>query len=168
MTHRALFLLGGLTALLIVVALSVQASAAGPNELPLSSADIATARGAPIAVGGKETLTTTWGTTPAALFTTDLSTTNRVKTRYVQNVRVTNRHATQTLCVFDLPWHASNTCAVQCAASGRTCSGASTDGAPILAGTTWSEAWTGTACLCAVGSAASTTATAERVQRLPQ
>jgi hypothetical protein len=161
-----------LTVVLVLVVMLAMPKPAGAQTTrvvpPLSSADVSTARSAPIAQGGKEVVTSTWGTTPAAIFAVDVTAgTNRTSPRFVQNIRITNRHASQTLCVFDLAWHASNNCTTQCAAAVRTCSGASTDGAPIAAGASYAESWTGDACLCAVGSAASTTATAERVMRYP-
>lgn len=142
-------------------------SHAQSTEPALSWSDIQTARTAPISRGGKEMLTTTWGTTPSALFVADVASTVR-STRVFQNIRVTNRHVSQALCVFDVAWSGATSCNALCAAaSSRTCTGAATDGAPIMAGGVYTETWDGSACLCAVASAAATMATSERVLRSP-
>lgn len=135
-----------------------------------TSAIIVTARAMPISQGGKEIRSTSWGTTAASIWSADVPAAAHNRIDYVQNVRITNTHATQKLCVFDVAWSGATTCSDLCAAATtRTCAaGASTDGAVIMPGASYSEGWDGTACLCAVGSASTTTAVAERVMRYPR
>jgi hypothetical protein len=165
MSRSVLFfgMLLGLFALALIVPPDARAQLAAG----LSAGDVTTARAAPITRGGKEVVTSTASTTPKALFSTDVGSTLKVSTVYTQNIRVANRHASQTACIFDLAWAGVSTCQTLCAAASGTCSGASTDGAPIPAGGSYTESWDGTACLCIVASGASTTFTAERVMRSP-
>lgn len=160
---HAFLLFAGFIALGVLIAPSTRAQLSPFPASSLSAADVTTARGAPITQGGKSVVTSTAGTTPKAPFS-DVSSANRVAT-YVQNIRVANRHASQGLCVFDLAWSGASTCQTLCAASSGTCSAAATDGAYVPPGGSYSESWDGTACLCFVGSGASTTYTAERVAR---
>ena len=82
----------------------------------------------------------------------------------VQNIRVTNRHATQDLCVFFVD--RTSDCAVECPAATKTCSGAATDGDHIGAGKSLDlPPIDGTVCACGIASALATTTTASRVAR---
>lgn len=116
---------------------------------------------APIAPDEWGVRTQTIGTTPVHLFSTDPST---VSSLFVQNLRVTNRSASNGVCV---SFHTLVTdCATTCGASGITCSGTGTDGDYLAPSSTYPPiAITGRMCACAVASAASTVVTAARIQR---
>lgn len=109
--------------------------------------------------------TSSVGTTPTAAFATDLSTTQQTDA-FVQQFTVFNTHASQSLCVKPIAWaSAGANCAAKCAAQTITCSGAATDGKAISAGAEWPGNFDGTACVCVVGSGASTTFQSTRVVR---
>lgn len=135
---------------------------------PLGSSEIAKGRGEPIglmpdgATPEFDTNTVSVGTSAAALIA-EVALANRVAT-YVQNLKITNRHASQTVCVWFKAVLASD-CATRCAASPLTCNLSTTDGDPIAPGGIQEVPLQGTMCACAIASGAATTTTTARTQR---
>lgn len=82
---------------------------------------------------------------------------------FLQEVRISNRHATNGLCWAPAPL--VTTCDDACGASTITCDETATDGDFIAAGTSIVMPITGMDCACIVASAASTVTTATRVKR---
>lgn len=117
----------------------------------------------PLTQGEKLTVTTDFGTSLAALVSTDISAGEK-DAEYVQLLRITNRSG-NTLCYGDEAWSGSDSCATICSGSSMTCDGSSTDGAPVPTGESVTDAFDGTSCICARADAATTTATVERTVR---
>lgn len=108
--------------------------------------------------------TDTVSTTPKAAFATDLTTAQRTDA-YTQEIVIQNIDVTtpaDNLCIGEVAWSGVTTCTALCAASGLTCSAASTDGVHTTA---WQRRYDGTTCLCVVGSAAVVNYQSERVLR---
>lgn len=99
--------------------------------------------------------TTNVGTTPAGAFATDLTSVQQ-SDAYTQEMLIQNTHASQNLCVKPIAWSGVTTCTALCAASGYTCSAASTDGWRLVAGQAQEFRFDGTNCVCVVGSGATT------------
>lgn len=134
-------------------------SGAPATERRLSVAEVQTARGAPIRQGKKEVVTSASVSTTGTEIFTDLAATER-RIDFVQNIRITNRASSGTICIYDKPF------ATACSSSPPTCDGTATDtGAPVLASQTLTEAWDGDTRLCWRASGASIIGTAERVAR---
>lgn len=106
------------------------------------------------------------GTTETEAVTASISSGYRNKNS-VQVVTVTNKHATQYVCFFNVDWSdGDNNCATTCAAATVTCNGtAASDGSYVLPGTQRTFTLYGDQCPCVVGSAASTTFSADRIYR---
>lgn len=154
-----------LLALAAVAALFAQTTVAQVLPTKLNAADVTTSRGAPVdddewASAGSNAL----GTTEAFPFAADLTSDQR-SALFVQNIRVTNRHASNFVCFFPVDYSAG--CATDCPAATRTCSASANDGDAIAPGASYSISLTGTECPCLVASAASTTFSAARVGRFP-
>jgi hypothetical protein len=139
---------------------------------PLSAPEITQARAKPVKASENDKHTQDIGTTPVHLLRSDLTADQRSDERFVQIVRITNRHASQTLCW--APFAFSSQCATTCSGSGLTCSGATpvdggvtTDGDPIPPGVSIEVPLASDQCACAVGSASGTKATAMRFKRGP-
>lgn len=164
MARNHLFIVAALAALACALLIVSDASAQLTADR-LSAADVTTARGAPVdddewaSTGGSAL-----GTTEAFPFAADLSSTQRVAS-FTQNIRITNRHASNFICFFPVDYSAG--CATDCPAATRTCSAGVNDGDAIAPGASYSIALTGTECPCVVASGASTTFSAARVGRLP-
>lgn len=126
-----------------------------------SAADITTMRGAP-ARAAAEYSTASVTTSIAAIFSSDVTTKTA---ELAQNILVTNRHASNNLCVFWVARSTTETCNTAKCGSGPTCSGASTDASLVLPGNQRSFILSGEVCACWIASAASTLATAERIAR---
>lgn len=161
---RKHILIVALCALAALALLSLP-SAAQLAAAKLVAADVTTARGAPIstadwASSGSSAL----GTTEAFPFAADLTSDQRV-VNFTQNVRVTNRHATNFVCFFPVAYSAG--CATDCPAATRTCSGGANDGDAIAPGASYATSLTGLDCPCVVASGASTGISVARVARFP-
>lgn len=104
------------------------------------------------------------GTTEIEAVTADVASAFRTKDN-LQIVTLTNLHASQNLCFFQVDYN-SEDCNTTCAAETVTCDGtAASDGAYILPSTQRTFTLFGDQCACVVGSAASTTFSADRVYR---
>lgn len=104
------------------------------------------------------------GTTEIEAVTADVASAQRSKD-HLQIVTLTNLHASQNLCFFQVDYNDED-CGTTCAAETVTCDGtASSDGAYILPSTQRTFTIFGDQCACVVGSAASTTFSADRVYR---
>jgi hypothetical protein len=130
----------------------------------LTLAEAQKARAAPLTPDDvTATHTQSLGTTAAPLFSADLDSAYR-KNDVVQDLRISNRSSANTVCVWFK--QLSTDCSTTCAASPKTCSGASTDGEPIAPSSFLTAPITGKlACVCGIASAASTTTTATRIVR---
>ena len=124
---------------------------------------ITIAREAPVTAAQFEVHTQAVSTTPVHVFSADLTVTTQRIAGFLQEVRISNRHASNGLCWKPVTFATS--CAATCAASSITCSGAATDGDFIAPGSWISLPITGLECACAIASAAATTTTAARVKR---
>ena len=112
------------------------------------------------------TATATVGTTPVELTTTDATAAQSGK---VMIYTVSNYHASQYLCVDEMDFsdQGSTDCNTDCAGGGFTCDGTiATDGKHrVMPSSQRSLSFAGDRCVCVVGSAASTSFSAERVIR---
>jgi hypothetical protein len=147
---------------------SIEALRGAPSQVPsrtdrLLSAQIA--RQAPAVPDELFIFTKTVGTSAGPLFTTDLAAGLRTRA-YVQNLRITNRHANQTVCVW-FPLFATS-CEATCTATAKTCAGTSGDGDPILPASSYTIPVTGDACACAVATGSGTVVSSSRVGRDPR
>lgn len=98
-------------------------------------------------------------TTPEAAFTTDLTTAQKIDA-YTQQFTIRNTSSDTggtavLICWKPVAWSGVQTCNALCAASGVTCSGASTDGFHLTGGMEVARRLDGTNCICVVGQAAS-------------
>lgn len=137
---------------------------AQPTAPELRYDQIAQVRARPVAATAEEEcFTQAIGATPVHVFNTDEASTDRDYAR-VQNVRVSNRHATQGLCLKPITFATS--CAATCSGSTLTCSGAATDGDFLAAGPVpYVLPIDGTMCMCGAATGAGTTTTACRIHR---
>jgi hypothetical protein len=162
-----------LAVLSLFVLVFVATRAASQTVASVSAADVQTARSAPIrASQWVGAVTTSVGTSTSALVDGDIFEGDNDDTLLFQECRVTNRHATQTLCytVIDRATSGASGCATDCAAlsaGALTCSGGAADGDPILASSTAIVPITAAECICGEASGASTTTTAACVRRRP-
>jgi len=106
------------------------------------------------------------GTTETEAVTANIASGYRNKNS-VQVVTITNKHASQNICFFNVDFSdGDNNCATTCAAETVTCDGtAATDGSYVLPGTQRTFTLYGDQCPCVVGSAATTTFSADRIYR---
>lgn len=122
----------------------------------------------PVGTGGvaTNTATSTVGTTEVECVTDDIP--NTAAARNDSNpafYTVTNRHASQLLCVFNVDYNGATDCNTTCAAETRTCDGtASTMAQPVPPNFGQRDfTFTTDQCVCVVGAAAGTDFTCERV-----
>jgi hypothetical protein len=148
---------------LVFAAVALYAFAA--TAAPLSVPEVQLGREAPVRASQWEVYTKSVGTTAVHAFNVDL-TTGAGDAAYLQEVRISNRHASQGLCYGVVAY--SSACATQCGASTITCSGAATDGDFVAPGTSITLPISGADCACVIASAAATTSTAARVKRALQ
>lgn len=167
-SNRIRNIFGVVAAMAALVAIAVWSPPSEGADIPdLTAADVTTSRGAPVQAAEWSSLgTTALGTTPAFIFAADITTAQR-RQDFVQNVRIVNRSASAFVCFKPILRTASG-CSTDCSGSGVTCSGASTDGDPVLPSNSYSIAIDGNSCPCWVASAASTTANATRIARFPR
>jgi hypothetical protein len=126
----------------------------------LSPDQIVGARAAPLRAAPTRKTASIGTTRVAAIADAALPTVQRTAT-FLQAIYVSNRSASNTVCLEFVPWSGSSTCATLCTAASFTCSGATTDGSPVLPGAARSIPVTGEVCPCMVASGASTLVTVE-------
>lgn len=146
------------------LAFSVREVHAQLNPSPPNAAEVTTGRGAPLRADPTRR-TASVGTAIDGMFSADVDSSLAV-VNATHLLLVTNRHASNTLCVWFAPTSTAGAdCAAKCAAVTATCNAGSGDGSPVLPNTQRSFPTSGELCPCWRASGASTTATAERVAR---